>query len=1520
MGTNKERLDRMEMELQEMRQVMQRSVTETGETRVLINGMEGRLKEVLDALSGLRLTQEKPQLNQGELASSSLQGMATREEGTHPHNRFFKMDFPRFSGDDPTEWLSRVEQYFEFQDTTEERRVSLASFHLEGEANQWWQWLKRVYQDEGIIITWRMFKREIIARFGPTGYECFDEALSRVKQTGTLRDYQREFEKLATRVIGWPQSALIGTFLGGLKEEIADEVRMARPQSLRDAIGIARMKDDQLTRRRRQGKLEFGRTGLQRVVTLNTTPPLHTLASKPTGGAPVKRLTWEEMQHRREKGLCFNYNERFTPGHKCNRPQLFVIEGGVSGEDESEASATTMEQEGNEGNEGHYFNITMHAFSGWKGPRTLQLRAYIDKHPVTVLVDSGSSHNFINDRVARYLRLPVTSTEKFNVKVADGGQITCQDKHEGVCMNIQGVPITVTLFSLPLQGLDVVLGVQWLRELGPILCDWNELTMQFNWQGESKVICGLKDPDTTAVSLRSLEKKLSGGGFLFAVVVGEATDNNKKHEEIPHDFKGVISEFAPLFDEPRSLPPVRDIDHKIPLKEGISAVNVRPYRYAHFQKNEIEKQVDEMLRNGTIRPSHSSFSSPVLLVKKKDGSWRFCTDYRALNEVTIKDRFPIPTVDDMIDELHGAKYFTKLDFRAGYHQIRVHPEDIHKTAFRTHNGHYEYLVMPFGLCNAPSTFQATMNSIFKPILRKFVLVFFDDILIYSCSWEMHLEHVRVVLQILQNQQFFFKRSKCSFGQTKIEYLGHFISKKGVQVDDKKIAAMRNWPRPRNVTELRGFLGLTGYYRKFVKNYGTIAAPLTQLLKKGQFNWGENAEEAFEALKTAMTTTPVLAIPNFNEIFVIETDASDAGIGAVLSQQGRPIAFLSRALGPQKRAWPIYSKEMLAIIEAVRCWRPYLMGRKFQILTDQRSLKYFLEQRVTTPEQQKWVTKLLGYEYDIKYRPGKENSAADSLSREGGGSIIHAISRPEFVIWEELKKESRESPWVQQILSQREVDSKKSYEYVWKDGLLYYKGSIVIPPESSLKTRLLQEFHDTKIGGHSGVLRTWKRLAQNFYWDGMKNDVKKYVAACDTCQRNKSESRSPAGLLQPLPVPSQVWEDISLDFIEGLPNSNGKNAILVVVDRLTKYAHFIGVSHPFTAKKIAEVFVDRVARLHGVPCTIVSDRDVVFTSNFWKEFFKLQGTQLKMSSAYHPETDGQTEVVNRSLQQYLRCMVSQHPKQWSSHLPWAEFWYNTTYHSAIGLTPFQALYGRPPPSVSRYIPGSSNVHEVDKELMSRDDLLKLLKQNLEMAKNRMKQQADRHRRDVQFDIGDLVYLKLQPFRQQSVFKRANQKLASKYYGPFPIIEKIGVSAYKLQLPEGTKIHPVFHVSCLKKRIGDGEVPLYTTPPVSDDGILELQPATVKDFRWVKRTGKLHMEVLVHWSHLPEEEATWESVDQVKQQFPDFDLEGKVNVPGGGYVEPRKTTRARKPNPKYLTFLDVSNTNDVGAKRLGQVLDA
>jgi hypothetical protein len=315
--------------------------------------------------------------------------------------------------------------------------------------------------------------------------------------------------------------------------------------------------------------------------------------------------------------------------------------------------------------------------------------------------------------------------------------------------------------------------------------------------------------------------------------------------------------------------------------------------------------------------------------------------------------------------------------------------DIPKTAFRTHEGHYEFLVMPFGLCNAPSTFQSLMNHVFRPFLHHFFLVFFDDILIYRKTWKDHLTHVDQVLSLLSQHQLFLKQSKCAFGASEVEYLGHLVGKDGVRVDPKKIEAMQDWPHPKTLKRLHGFLGLTGYYRKFIKNYGKIAAPLTALLKKNSFTWTPAAAQDFQTLKTAMCTTPVLALPDFTKTFVLECDASGKGIGVVLMQEGRPLAFTSKQLSEKNLGKPIYEKEMLAILHAVELWHPYLLGKRFQIKTDHQSLKYFLEQRISSQEQQKWVTKLFGYDYEIIYKKGKENVVADALSRkyEDEGSLF-----------------------------------------------------------------------------------------------------------------------------------------------------------------------------------------------------------------------------------------------------------------------------------------------------------------------------------------------------------------------------------------------------------------------------------------------------------------------------------------------------------------------------------------------------
>jgi len=627
--------------------------------------------------------------------------------------------------------------------------------------------------------------------------------------------------------------------------------------------------------------------------------------------------------------------------------------------------------------------------------------------------------------------------------------------------------------------------------------------------------------------------------------------------------------------------------------------------------------------------------------------------------------------------------------------------------------------MPFGLTNAPSTFQALMNHVFKPYLRQFILVFFDDILVYSATYEQHLQHLRITLEVLRQHTLFAKGSKCSFGDTQVEYLGHIISTQGVSTDPKKVAAIKEWPTPQTIKELRGFLGLAGYYRRFVQHYGIISKPLTNLLKKNSFHWNLEAQQAFDRLKTAMVSAPVLALPNFSKAFVVETDASGVGIGVVLMQDAHPIAYLSKALSPKHQQLSTYEKEFLAVVMAVEKWRPYLLGRHFIIKTDHLSLKYLMEQNITTPFQSKWLSKLLGYDYEISYKKGKENMVADSLSRLPAAQLMTlTLTTLDSDLLAQVRQSCTTDTTIQDIIARLE-GGEILPKYSLVQGALYRHGKLVVGKGGELHAKIISLFHDSAYGGHSGVAVTTKRVKDLFWWKGMARDIRNYIRVCAVCQRCKADLSAPGGLLQPLPIPGTIWTDVSMDFIEGLPKSQGKDTIFVVVDRLSKYAHFMPLSHPFTAVTVAQLYFDHVFKLHGVPKTMVSDRDRVFLSQFWQEFFKLQHVATHLSTAYHPQSDGQTEVTNRSLEGYLRCMVGETPKEWAMWLPLAEWWYNSNWHSAIGVTPYEVVYGQPPSLHIPYVAGDSKVEAVDRSLKAREECIEMLKYHLHRAQQRMK---------------------------------------------------------------------------------------------------------------------------------------------------------------------------------------------------------
>ncbi|QRW20479.1 Retrotransposable element Tf2 protein [Rhizoctonia solani] len=1007
--------------------------------------------------------------------------------------------------------------------------------------------------------------------------------------------------------------------------------------------------------------------------------------------------------------------------------------------------------------------------------------------PLKTLIDSGATSNFISPSIVEKYKIPKTQLE--NPQVVQ------------LAVSANGHPHTIPFLVCPIGNTPAILGMTWLTAEAPLI-DWQQGLVTFPEQVQ---------------------------------IASEEEADSDPLVDLPPQYH----EFAKVFGEEefKVLPPHREYDISIDLIPDAKLTPGPIYGMTDAESKALKQHIDKELATGKIRPSTSSTGAPVMFVKKADGSLRLVVDYQKLNDATHKNVYPLPRQDDLMAKLRHAKIFTKLDLRWGYNNVRVKEGDEWKTAFRTKYGLFEYLVMPFGLTNAPAAFQHFMNNLFRDLIDVTVVIYLDNILIFSEKPEDHPAHL----------------SKCHFHVNTVDYLGIVISPAGFSMDQKKIEAVTSWPQPKTVKQL-------------------CRAPLHNLTKKETpWSWGNLEEAAFQELKLLVTQSPVLVHSNPDLPYYLETDASGVAMGAILSQRGldnrlHPVAYMSKSFSGAEANYDTHNKELLAIIKALEEWRIFLEAtdRPIQVFTDHWNLEYWMQARTFNCRHAQWRTFLSNFNFEIHYRPGKQSGKPDALSRRSDytdeprkpevmlpAEVFANTSEEELDIVTEIRSRLREDPSLDQIIQFLTEDAdnappsiRKAYrDYDWEEDLLWYRGKLVVPDFEPLKDRLLKEFHDSPLAGHPGQQRTLELLSQNYWWPGMKSSAKEWVECCPTCQANQ-RAHNPVISLKPLEVPPFPFHTISYNFITGFPRSNGHDAILVVIDSFSKFGHFIPTSKKVTAKGLADLFVSHVWKLHGLPIKTILDRGTTFTGKFLRALYQRLGIKPLFSSAYHPESDGQTERVNQFIEFYLCSYVAADHSDWATWLPLAEYAYNNAKHASTGKTPFELVYGKNPVMNPSNVP--SNVPEADQLADTLANEWKEAKSALRMSKEKMIRDKGT---TPKYSIGEMVWLD-----GKNVELRSNSnKLDPRRLGPFEVLEKISSHAYRLKLPETLKIHNVFYVGLLSKVHKSPSQPFPEQPPPETiEGEEEYKVEQIIDSK--RQRGKWFY--LIKWKGYGPEDNSWE----------------------------------------------------------------
>jgi hypothetical protein len=1117
---------------------------------------------------------------------------------------------------------------------------------------------------------------------------------------------------------------------------------------------------------------------------------------------------------------------------------------------------------------------------------------------VAAMVDSGATALFIDKKYAESQKMwQVPLEHPIRLHNIDGtlneaGSITHKVK---LSLKVGADEETFEFYVTSLGPEKVILGLPWLRHRNPTI-NWQEGTMHLGAdRGMSPEPLEIELTRIAANRMehrRLLSEKVMDtiqdeifclAGFTYSQQIAEKANRAKGirtfEEMVPEPYR----DFTKVFSEEEShrLPKHQPWDHAIDLEpDAVTHWKVKLYPMSPAEQVELDKWLEENLAKGYLRPSKSPMASPVFFIKKKDGKLRLVQDYRWLNKITIKNRYPLLLAADIVNRLTGAQHFTKFDVRWGYHNIRIKSGDEWKAAIITNRMEVEPTVMGFGMTNSPATFQSLMNSVFVDLIATGVVaVYMDDILIYTPTLVEHRKIVCEVLQRLQDHDLYLKPEKCKFEKQEIEYLGMIIRPGEVCMDPGKVSAVRDWPMPTMLHNVRAFIGFSNFYRRFIKDFSSIARPLHDLTKKDvPWQWHSEQQQAFDTLKEKFCQEPILKVYDPNLETRVEVDASGYATGGILSQKypdglWHPIAYRSSSMSKEERNYEIYDREMLGCIHALEDWRHYLEGISFEIVTDHKNIEWWASMRDLNRRQARWTLYLSRFSFKITYRKG-ELMQADALSRFSKDQVSDKednrqgqVLKPEHFIraakahfvpevdslgdrirWASL----REAEVIEGLKSIDKTAPKAltNSTAMWEedDGFIYYKGRLYVPNDRKLRQDVVKSCHDAILAGHPGKNGTTELVSRYYWWLRMAGFISAYIEGCDRCQRYRKDLH-PKALIQPQEVPEGPWQTIGIDLIGPLPVSRGKDAILNIVDHYMKQIHLFPVTTQLTADGVASIYFKQVFLLHGIPKKIISDRGPQFAARSMHALYKRLGIDAGITTAYHPQANGQVERKNQEVEIYLKLFTGKRQDDWADLLPTAEFVINSRLNSATGHTPFELLYGYTP-DFTIPVGRPSGIPVLDKRLQNIQVVRKDAEAALRLSKKQMQTDVEQRMKPYKFNVRDKVWLQAKQIKvhQQSA------KLGPKQLGPFEVTEVRSEVDYKLALPPALRIHDVFHVDRLSPYKGNevnGQVPP-PPEPVTVKGEEEYEVDHIRDSKLFGRT----LKYLVRWTGYGEGEDTWE----------------------------------------------------------------